>query len=435
MEEEIPTEESKRETDAAPALISIHPLQKSIALALGSELRIFDLENENAVALTDEACSPSHSDAIRAISFGTNGRLFASAGDDKLVKVWRTDTWHCIKTMHSDKRVSAVAISHDGLFVIFADKFGIVWIERLEEDGQGQISVDTKPVPLLGHYCSIITSLKFSPDGRFIATADRDFKIRITVFPRAFPKGAHEIQSFCLGHTDFVSCLAFIHLPDCRQSLLLSGSGDATVRLWDHVSGCLLDTCDVGKQAGLLNSNEIIKDCPAVTDINAFPDGSLVAVAIQGFHGVVILKCDVSARSVFVAKIISMEETFMPTSLALSSSANMLWMVMGATNASKSCSSEMARLRVISDVDKYVSNEHRDCPILLEDKDIPGGEKLLLKLQGSVHVAQQDAAFAAAAAAVKMAMQNLLTKKQYSVESRDLRKRNRNDRKLKKQQF
>ncbi|KAK8923978.1 hypothetical protein KSP39_PZI019665 [Platanthera zijinensis] len=432
MEEEILTEETRREADAAPALISIHPLQKSIALALGSEVRIFDLEKENAVTLTDEACSPSHSDAIRAICFGANGSLFASAGDDKLVKVWRTDTWHCIKTVHSDKRVSAVAISLDGLFVTFADKFGIVWIERLEEDGQGQISVGTKAVPLLGHYCSIITSLKFSPDGRFIATADRDFKIRITVFPKCLPKGAHEIQSFCLGHTDFVSCLAFIHLPDFRQSLLLSGSGDATVRLWDHVSGCLLDTCDIGKQAGLLKSNEIIKDFPAVTDINAFPDGSLVAVVIQGFHGVVILKCDVSSRSIFVAKIVSMEENFTPTSLVLSSSANMLWMVMGATNVSKSGSSELARLLVISNVDKYVSNEQGDCPVILEDKNIPGGEKLLLKLQGSVHLAKQDAAFTAAAAAVKVAMQNLLAKKQYSVEKRDLRKRNRNDRKFKK---
>lgn len=55
--------------------------------------------------------------------------------------------------------MSAVAISHDGLFVTFADKFGIVWIVGLEEDGQSQASVDKKAVPLLGHYCSIITSL------------------------------------------------------------------------------------------------------------------------------------------------------------------------------------------------------------------------------------------------------------------------------------
>ncbi|KAH0450201.1 hypothetical protein IEQ34_020893 [Dendrobium chrysotoxum] len=435
MEEEVHTGEINREAEAAPALIAVHPLDRSIALALGYELRVFDFEMDCAVSLTDEAYSPCHSDAIRAICFGANGRLFVSAGDDKLVKIWRTDTWHCIRTVCSDKRVSAVAISHDGLFVTFADKFGVVWIERLEEDDQGQASVDKKAVPLLGHYCSIITSLKFSPDGKFIATADRDFKIRITIFPKGPLKGAHEIQNFCLGHTDFVSCLTFICPPDCHQSFLLSGSGDATVRLWDHVSGQLLDTCDVGKKAGLLDSKEKVEDSLAVTDINALPDGSFVAAAIQGLHGVMILKCDVPARRLFIAKFVFVEESFVPTSLGLSSSSKLLWVVMGASNVSKLGVSKMAQLRVLSDLDKFLSNEHGDYPVILKDKDMPGGEKLLLKFQGSDHVTKQDEALAATATAVKVAMQNLLTKKQYSLEKRDFRKRDRNDRKFKKQQF
>ncbi|KAL0906970.1 hypothetical protein M5K25_025505 [Dendrobium thyrsiflorum] len=437
MEEKVHTGEINREAEAAPALIAVHPLKRSIALALGYELRVFDFEMDCAVSLTDEAYSPCHSDAIRAICFGANGRLFVSAGDDKLVKIWRTDTWHCIRTVCSDKRVSAVAISHDGLFVTFADKFGVVWIDTLEEDDQGQASVDKKAVPLLGHYCSIITSLKFSPDGKFIATADRDFKIRITIFPKGPLKGAHEIQNFCLGHTEFVSCLTFICPPDCNQSFLLSGSGDATVRLWDHISGHLLDTCDVGKKAGLLDSKEKVEDSPAVTDINALPDGSFVAAAIQGLHGVIILKCDVPARRLFIAKFVFVEESFVPTSLGLSSSAKLLWVVMGASNVSKLGVSKMAQLRVLSDLDKFLSNEHGDYPVILKDKDMPGGEKLLLKFQGSDHdhVTKQDAALAETATAVKVAMQNLLTKKQYSLEKRDFRKRDRNDRKFKKQQF
>ncbi|XP_020590516.1 tRNA (guanine-N(7)-)-methyltransferase non-catalytic subunit wdr4 isoform X1 [Phalaenopsis equestris] len=431
MEEGAQEGETNREVGAAPALISVHPLEQSIVLAVGYELRVFDLEMDCAVSLTDEACSPSHSDSIRAICFGANGKLFVSAGDDKLVKIWRTDTWHCIRTVCSDKRVSAVAISHDGLFVTFADKFGVVWIVGLEEDVQGQESANKKAVPLLGHYCSIITSLKFSPDGQFIATADRDFKIRISVFPKEHLKGAHEIQNFCLGHTDFVSCLTFIRPPDCHQILLLSGGGDATIRLWDHVSGCLLHTFDVGKKAGLLESK--VDDSLAVTDINAFLDGSLVFAAIQGLHGVMILKIDVPARSLSIAKIVFMEGSFVPTSLGLSSSAKRLWVVMGASNVSKLGVSEMARLQVLSDLDKFLSNEPGDYPVILENEGVPGGEKLLQKLQDTVHVTKKDAALAATAtAAVKVAMQNLLTKKQYSLEKRDFRKRHRNDRKLKK---
>lgn len=69
----------------------------------------------------------------------------------------------------------------------------------------------------------------FSPDGRFIVSADRDSKIRVmlqhhfnklklplinfvsdviwflckvSVVPKDPLKGAHEIQSFCLGHSE-----------------------------------------------------------------------------------------------------------------------------------------------------------------------------------------------------------------------------------------
>ena len=59
----------------------------------------------------------------------------------------------------SEKRVSAVAISKDGLYVTFADKFGVIWLVTVGEHGGGQVSSDNKPVSLYGHYCSIITSM------------------------------------------------------------------------------------------------------------------------------------------------------------------------------------------------------------------------------------------------------------------------------------
>lgn len=59
----------------------------------------------------------------------------------------------------SEKRVTAVSISHDGLFVCLADKFGVVWVVDLNSQGENQCPVDKSASPLLGHYCSIITSL------------------------------------------------------------------------------------------------------------------------------------------------------------------------------------------------------------------------------------------------------------------------------------
>lgn len=76
----------------------------------------------------------------------------------------------------------------------------------------------------------LLNMQEFSPDDRFIASSDRDFKIRvrisfldylvicgtlpvvsehlsyihlqITAFPKQPLKGALEIQSFCLGHKE-----------------------------------------------------------------------------------------------------------------------------------------------------------------------------------------------------------------------------------------
>ncbi|XP_019705205.1 uncharacterized protein [Elaeis guineensis] len=283
MEENLIEEgESSREGEVAPALIVIHPRDKSAAVAVGPELRVYDIAGNCPISLSDDSGGPSHSESIRAIGFGANGSVFASAGDDKLVKIWMTDSWHCTKTVYAEKRVSAVAVSHNGQHVVFADKFGLVWAIALGEGDEGQAPIDNKAVPILGHYCSIITSLKFSPDGWFIASADRDFKIRITVFPKRPRKGAHEIQSFCLGHTDFVSCLAFARPIDYPQGFLLSGGGDSTVRLWDFISGRLLHTCDFGAQAGLVKSNGTeMEGGSAVIDVCASCDGSLIAVAIQ----------------------------------------------------------------------------------------------------------------------------------------------------------
>lgn len=39
------------------------------------------------VTLVDETGAAFHKDSIRAIRYGANGKLFASVGDDKLVKI------------------------------------------------------------------------------------------------------------------------------------------------------------------------------------------------------------------------------------------------------------------------------------------------------------------------------------------------------------
>ncbi|GAB2282356.1 hypothetical protein Dimus_016901 [Dionaea muscipula] len=429
--------ENNKDMEIAPALIAVHPFYKSIAVAVGSDLRVFDLQGNSSVRLRDDDSKELlHKDSIRAVCFSGGGKILVSAGDDKLVKIWDADTWRCLGTVTTEKRVSAVAISRDELFVCFADKFGVVSVVSLEELNENVPLSNKKAVTILSHYCSIITSLEFSPDGRFIVSADRDFKIRVTVFPKNPLAGAHEIQSFCLGHSEYVSSLAFPQ-PDQSQNFLLSGSGDSTVRLWDIISGSLICTCHVGAKAGLSMESH-----PAVIDLCVAPKSSLVAVAIQGLQGVLLLTCDLSAKALSVIKVVSFSgETFIPTRLGTSSVAvaELLWMVSGVSSLPDFKASCLAQVKVASGFKKTVEEEEderssdhnvHELLTLLEDGDIPGGEKLLEELQGSVHI--ESNVISAAADAVRAAMSNLLVKKQYTVEKRDFRKRRRNDRKFKK---
>ena len=41
-------------------------------------------------------------------------------------------------------------------------------------------------------------------------------------------QGAHDIQSYCLGHTSFVTCATFLSRP--QGTALISGGGDGTIR-------------------------------------------------------------------------------------------------------------------------------------------------------------------------------------------------------------
>ena len=82
----------------------------------------------------------------------------------------------------------------------------------------------SKKTFLVGHCATVITDLTFVED--FLASSDRDEKIFVCKFPQTF-----NIQSICVGHKQFVSCICSV------GENLLSGSADSTIRMWDVESG------------------------------------------------------------------------------------------------------------------------------------------------------------------------------------------------------
>jgi len=185
------------------------------------------------------------------------------------------------------KRTCALAVTEDGSTIIAADKFGDVYFLPLLVTEKGGFNPSIVPeivtpppetnsqkafVPaandltvhsqrnrkalenqkrqinkqsekseprfehklLLGHV-SMLTDIALvtHQERQYIITADRDEHIRVS---RGIHQ-AHIIETFCLGHAEFVSKLC---IPAERSNLLISGGGDDDLFLWNWVSGLLL---------------------------------------------------------------------------------------------------------------------------------------------------------------------------------------------------
>ena len=88
---------------------------------------------------------------------------------------------------------------------------------------------------LLGH-CSMLLDLIQTQDSKYLITSDRDEKIRVSYYPNTY-----NIESYCLGHKEFVSSIDTID-----NKTLISGSGDGSLRIWNISDGKQLEvlTCD-----------------------------------------------------------------------------------------------------------------------------------------------------------------------------------------------
>lgn len=416
MEKTGGEEESSSSNDVAPALLSLHPRNTHVVVAVGSELRVFNLQVECAVVLENTTESSGHQGAIKAIRFNKEGDLFVSTGDDKLVKLWNTNSWLCLKTVQTNKKVSAASFSHDSRCLLFADKFGVVYTipTRSAEE------LDA-PVQLLAHCCSIITSLDCCVEGRFIITSDRDFKIRVSLYPKDPLKGAHEIQGFCLGHTSFVSCMALSSNNSTTQ-FLVSGGGDGTVRLWEIKTSSLLNTFHLGDVADLLDTakNEDEEHAPAITCIAVSKNGSLVAVGVESLDGVLFLGCDFQLKKMSFLQKINLGESFFPTSIQFDG-RGWLWMVAGA--AEKLGAGEQRAVTWV----KVISTTNEPTFEVMKDNSLPGGALLFETLEGDASKSDRTSTLADAANAT---IKSNLSKRHYSLEYREIRKQMRNDRKL-----
>uniref|UniRef100_A0A1A8H6Q5 WD repeat domain 4 n=1 Tax=Nothobranchius korthausae TaxID=1143690 RepID=A0A1A8H6Q5_9TELE len=213
----------------------------------------------------DGSTEETGSDEVLAIAVSSSGKLVALTDDTKRLVLFECEpSWRCISTRWVVRRCVSLVFSQAEDELLVADKSGDVYsFSVVEPQAEGELK--------MGHL-SMLLSMAVSPDDKFIITADRDEKIRVS-----HRRSPYNIQSFCLGHRQFVSAL---HVPPSHPHWLLSGSGDGTMKLWEFESGRRLQSWDLS-QLDESQSSDPDKNT-AVVQIISSSDGCHVAVLCEG---------------------------------------------------------------------------------------------------------------------------------------------------------
>lgn len=173
---------------------------------------------------------------IVTCDFSTDHKLCAITTTNKQLVVYNKD-FQVLHNLIISRTASKVCFLSNGNLLV-ADKTGDVYLYDFEID-KSETSI------ILGHL-SMILDVITTHDDKYVITSDRDEKIRVSHFPNSY-----NIVSFCLGHEEFV-----FSLEVCNSNVLISASGDGTIRFWNFLSG---------KSLSVINTNDYIEDKNLIT--------------------------------------------------------------------------------------------------------------------------------------------------------------------------
>ncbi|XP_054642487.1 tRNA (guanine-N(7)-)-methyltransferase non-catalytic subunit wdr4 [Dunckerocampus dactyliophorus] len=214
-------------------------------------------KSDNSLSLAEE----TESDKVLAFTISPSGNLVALTDDSKRLVLFRCErSWKCVSTRWLVRRGTSLVFTWTEDEVLVADKSGDVYsFSVVDQEREGELK--------MGHL-SMVLAVTMSLNDKYIITADRDEKIRVSHL-----RSPYNIQSFCLGHQQFVSSLL---VPSGHPHWLLSGSGDGTMKLWDFTSGKKLHSWDLQQLEEGLGSDSEKK--LTVCQITSSPDGCHIAV-------------------------------------------------------------------------------------------------------------------------------------------------------------
>jgi WD40 repeat protein/DNA-binding SARP family transcriptional activator/tRNA A-37 threonylcarbamoyl transferase component Bud32 len=210
------------------AAVAFHPDGGSLLTGdLNGVARVWDISPQGAA---ERLALEVHSSFVRGASLSPDGHTLATASDDGTAKIWDVATGQELQLLdgHLGGRVMDVAFHPGGRSLATAGNDGKarVWDTAT---GQESFSINGHGEGIVGGSFTGVLSLDYSPDGNRLATAGADGAARI------WDGDTGEALLTLEGHTAGLTNVRFS--PDGRFLATGSERPDVTVRIWDAETG------------------------------------------------------------------------------------------------------------------------------------------------------------------------------------------------------
>jgi WD40 repeat protein len=172
-----------------------------------------------------------HNGMVRCVAFTPDGRMLATGGDDRKILFWDLmQRQVAIALSLDDTAAHSMALSQDGQTLVTGSYRKIKVWHPLQ---QGRIiNFDTEPHHILIGHSHIVRSLAVSADGKILISGSRDKTIKVWNLQTG------ELLRNLKGHRDGVYAIAL----SPNEKIIASGSADKTIKLWHLETGELLAT-------------------------------------------------------------------------------------------------------------------------------------------------------------------------------------------------